>query len=615
MSIQKSLFYTLCLWMVSLTMTSQTFMQNATNRTSTTLNGKWHYIVDMYETGYYDYRLMPFDTHDDPGKNAFFTNSKAENKTDLIEYNFDDSPTLMVPGDWNSQDEKLFYYEGTIWYKRSFDYQKKKENNRLYVRFEAVNYQSEVYLNGKKLGSHEGGFTPFEFDITDIVKPTDNFLIVKVDNKRKRDGVPTVNTDWYNYGGITRDVSLIETSASFIKDYKLQLKKNDLHTLNGFIQLSGNDIADKTVEVNIPELKINKSYTTDAEGRVEYEIPVKKMEYWDVENPKLYAVNLSFGDDKITDQIGFRTIKVEGTDILLNGESVFLRGICIHEENPVSGSRAYSMEDAKMLLGWAKELGCNFVRLAHYPHNENMVRLADEMGILVWEENPVYWTVLFGNEPTYQKAETQLKEVISRDKNRASVIIWSMANETPRGDERLQFLKRLADTARKIDETRLISAALEKHNVKGKHNVLTVDDQFADYVDIISFNEYVGWYDGLPEKCTRVKWEIKQNKPVFISEFGAGALQGFHGDKDTRWSEEYQQYLYETTTKMLDEIPQLRGMSPWILADFRSPRRLLPNIQDGWNRKGLISETGNKKKAFYILQNFYKQKKEQWSKK
>jgi beta-glucuronidase len=180
-----------------------------------------------------------------------------------------------------------------------------------------------------------------------------------------------------------------------------------------------------------------------------------------------------------------------------------------------------------------------------------------------------------------------------------------MANETPVTPERLIFLKNLADTARSIDNVRLISAALEQHGMPGNELVRTIEDPFVPYVDLISFNEYIGWYDGLPEKCARIEWKIDYDKPVFISEFGADALGGMHGDSLTRWSEEYQQYMYKETLKMIEKIPQLRGCSPWILVDFRSPRRVLPGIQDGWNRKGLISETGDRKKAFYTLRQFY----------
>jgi len=246
--------------------------------------------------------------------------------------------------------------------------------------------------------------------------------------------------------------------------------------------------------------------------------------------------------------------------------------------------------------------------LAHYPHNEHMVRLADKMGILVWEENPVYWTIAWENEQTYLNAKNQLSELIKRDNNRASVIIWSMANETPTSDARNSFLSKLAIYTREKDPTRLISAALEQSDYQGNPLVRTISDPFADVVDILSFNQYIGWYDGGIEKCNTIRWNIEYDKPVIISEFGAGAKYGLHGDKDTRWNEEYQEYLYEETLKMIDQIDQLKGISPWILVDFRSPRRVLPEIQDGWNRKGLISEDGNKKKAFFVLKGYYENK-------
>lgn len=587
-------------------------IQNVQGRKTTTLNGKWHYIIDMYENGYYDYRYQQKDQKDNPGSEAFFMNHKPAKRWEKVEYNFDLSPVMNIPGDWNSQNDKLLYYEGTIWFKKSFDYKKSSATNRVFIHFGAVNYQADVYLNGKKLGQHIGGFTPFNYEVTNIIRDEDNFIIVKADNKRKKGAVPTLNTDWWNYGGITRDVTLLETPATFINDYLIQLEKNSPDTIAGFIQLNGSEKANQKVILFIPELQINKSLTTDNNGEAEVKISSNNIQYWSPESPKLYDVKLQLGSEYIKDKIGFRTITVKGRDILLNGKPVFLRGISIHEENPLRGGRAYSREDAVTLLSWAKELGCNFVRLAHYPHNEHMIHYAEQTGIMVWEENPVYWTIAWNDTSTYNNAQNQLKTMIKRDKNRAAVIIWSMANETPVNDARFKFLSELTSTARKMDNTRLISAALEKHYVPGKENAITIDDPFADYVDLLSFNEYIGWYDGLPEKTSKIQWDIKQDKPVFISEFGGGALQGYHGDKLTVWTEEYQEDLYIQTIKMLKRLPQLRGMSPWILADFRSPRRLLPFIQDGWNRKGLISETGNKKKAFYILQQYYDEIKEKW---
>ena len=588
-----------------LTFANEPLLQNNYLRKGQSLNGRWHYIVDVYETGYYNYRMEPHDGTENPGSSAYFLNKKPKNKTDRVEYDFDAAPTMIVPGDWNSQNEKLFYYEGTVWYKKSFNVENYDANKRYYIHFGAINYRADVYLNGKKLGVHVGGFTSFNFEMTHLLKEKDNFLIIKVDNKRAADEVPTLSTDWWNYGGITREVTVYELDQTFIEDYKIQLTKNNNKEVSGYIQLNGENKGAQKVNLTIPELKVNKTFTTDTNGFVQVKFPVKRLTYWSDTNPKLYEVNIAIAKDKVTDKIGFRTIETKGKAILLNGEEIFLKGISIHEENVMRGGRAWSIEDAKVLLGWAKELGCNYVRLAHYPHNENMIRVAEQMGILVWEEIPVYWTIQWTNPETYKKAETQLTELISRDKNRACSIIWSMANETPTSKERLTFLTNLATTARKLDDTRLISAALEDHGKKENKNIMIVEDEFAKVVDVLSFNQYYGWYGGKIDNIKNIRWDIAIDKPVIISEFGAGALQGYHADKMTRWSEEFQELLYEETLPTLAKIPGISGITPWILVDFRSPRRTLIPYQDGWNRKGLISETGNKKKAFYTLQSFY----------
>lgn len=568
---------------------------NPAGRNTISLNGAWQIIIDPYETGYYDYRYQPRG-------DGYFKNTKPTSPNDLVEYDFDSSQQLNVPGDWNSQDQKLLFYEGTIWYKKSFDYQK-KDRTRVFVYFGAANYQADVYLNGEKLGRHEGGFTPFNFEITSLLREKDNFLVAKVDNKRRRDAVPTSNTDWWNYGGLTRGVSLVEVADVFIQDYFLQLKKGSLNEIAGWVKLNGSR-SGQIVNLEIPEARIKQSVTTDANGYASIGLKAN-LDLWSPTNPKLYTVKFSAGASEVTDHIGFRSIETRGPDILLNARPIFLRGISIHEESPLRGGRAYSDDDARMLLSWAKELGCNFVRLAHYPHSENMTRMADEMGIMVWSEIPVYWTILWENNETFENARNQFGESISRDKNKASIILWSVANETPVGAARLKFLKGLIDYARDLDPTRLITAANERHY--SDPNTQVVDDPLGEYLDVLGCNEYVGWYDGLPAKADGLTWKVTLNKPLVISEMGGGALFGRHGDKSVRWTEEYQKDLYEHQIAMLRKVPSLRGMSPWILNDFRSPRRPLPGIQDFYNRKGLISNRGERKQAFYVLQSFYRE--------
>jgi beta-glucuronidase len=568
---------------------------NTDGRKTISLDGQWRAIIDPYETGYYDYRYQP-------SANGFFKDAKPKSKSDLIEYDFDTSGSLKVPGDWNTQEERLLLYEGTVWYKKSFDYQR-KDNTRLFVYFGAANYLADVYLNGSKIGRHEGGFTPFNFEITNLVRNNANFLIVKIDNQRRRDAVPTLITDWWNYGGLTRQVKLVETPATFVQDYFVQLEKGSRERISGWVRLNGDKPSQK-VTVSIPEARVNQSFTTDANGYAKISFNAN-LTLWSPHNPKLYDVMIEGETDRVQDQIGFRSIETRGTEILLNGRPIFLRGVCIHEEAPFRGGRAYSREEARTLLGWAKELGANFVRLAHYPHNEFMIREADKLGIMVWSEIPVYWTILWENPATFENARNQLSEMITRDKNRAAVIVWSMANETPLGDARLTFLRKLIEQARSLDPGRLISAAMERHYTDEKTQM--IDDPLGEYLDVLGCNEYVGWYDGLPEKADQLEWKTKYQKPLIMSEFGGCALYGNHGDALTRWTEEYQENLYQHQINMLKRIPFLRGTSPWILMDFRSPRRTLPGIQDFHNRKGLVSDQGEKKKAFYVMQRYYQE--------
>ncbi|UTN03958.1 beta-glucuronidase [Flavobacterium bizetiae] len=575
-------------------------LSNISARNNITLNGKWSYIVDPLENGYYDYRLMPFKN------NGFFENKKF-NTTDLTEYNFATSATMDIPSDWNSKDERLFFYEGTVWFEKDFNYKKSSQTKGI-LHFGAVNYDAKVYVNGKLAGSHVGGYTPFNFDVTDLLVDGNNFVVVKVDNKRHKDSVPTVNMDWWNYGGITRDVTLAQVPNTYIEDYLVQLDKKDRTKISGWVKLNS-ETANQSVSITIPELKIKKSITTDAKGMAYFEIKTNPV-LWTPEKPKLYDVTIDKADESIADKIGFRTIETKGKEILLNGKKVFLRGISIHEEAPFRSGRGWSTEDAVTLLTWAKELGCNYVRLAHYPHNENMVREAEKMGLMIWSEVPVYWTISWTNPDTYANAERQLHDMIYRDKNRCGIVIWSIANETPHGDDRDIFLSKLAKYARTQDNSRLISMAMEV--TKSPNNVNTLHDNMNEYVDIVSFNQYLGWYRGTNESCKDMQWIIPYNKPVIISEFGGEALQGLHGDKTQRWNEEYQEELYVQNTQMFNRIEGLAGVSPWILVDFRSPRRQLPNIQDFFNRKGLISDQGIKKKAFYVMKDWYAQKEKEY---
>jgi beta-glucuronidase len=556
-------------------------------RTTTSLNGTWHIIVDPQEKGL---------------GSRYYENRKPKDKSDFVEYDFDHAWTASVPGDWNSQRDTLLFYEGPVWYQRSFSYDKRAKT-RVFLQFGGANYKARVYLNGKKLGEHEGGFTPFGFEVTDAVAAGENFVVVEVDNSRHREAVPGPATDWWNYGGLTRDVTLLEVPETFVQNFEAQLAKGAPDQVAGWVQLNG---ATKPQEVTleIPEAQIKQTITPDASGKGEFRFPAK-LQLWSPETPKLYHVIVSAGGDSVSDEVGFRTVEARGTQILLNGKPIFLRGICMHEEAPMRSGRAFSEDDDRILLGWAQELGVNFVRMAHYPYNENMSRVADRMGILLWAEIPLWQGIDWENPATLQNAETQMREMIERDHNRASIIFWSLSNETRPGTPRNEFLKNLGVYTRQLDSTRLITSAMNSAEKTGPKS-RALNDPLGQFLDVLGINEYIGWYEGTPEDAADTRWTTAYNKPIIFSEFGGGAQFGRHADSATRWSEEYQANIFRQHIRMLQSVPGLAGLTPWVLMDFRSPGRPLSGIQDFYNRKGLLTVRGEKKQAYYVLQDYYR---------
>ncbi|HLP16208.1 MAG TPA: glycoside hydrolase family 2 TIM barrel-domain containing protein [Bacteroidota bacterium] len=585
-------FLTVVLFVGSLS--AQTAMVNVDGRNTTSLNGKWTVLLDP--TGDGDWKQV-------------WQERKPHAKTEFVEYSFDGGPKLNVPGDFNSQLRELTYFEGTVWYKKQFSHPL-RNGRRLFLHFGAVNYIADVYLNGEKLGSHEGGFTPFQFEITGKVKDGMNSLIVKADNRRKGNGLPGYGYDWFNYGGITRDVHLIETSNTYIEDYFIQLKKGSLDTVSGWVQLNGAQ-ASHNIEIQIPELKLSYKTSSNEKGWAKIEFSAA-FKLWSPEHPNLYSVIVKSETDTVADRIGFRSIEVQGSMVLLNKKTVFLKGVNIHEENPYKKARAYSTDDALVLLNAAKELGCNFVRLAHYPHNEHTIRQAEKMGLLVWSEIPVYQHIQFSDSLVPKKLETMLGEMIRRDKNRCCIINWCLSNETyPGTPNRTEALVSLTLKCRQMDSTRLVSHVINTQEYA--NNKMNVWDTLYRHSDIIALNEYVGWYLPWQGKPTETKWQfVCPGKPVLISEFGGEALYGSNkgpADEAAYWTEGYQEQIYVNQITMFDHIPNLCGVCPWLLFDYRSLGRMNQVYQNGYNRKGLLSEKGQKKKAWYVMREYFHRKK------
>jgi len=510
---------------------------NIPNRDVLSLNGDWNIVIDKLGIG--ERGLLA---------GGYAANRKPDTGMELIEYSFDERQQLAVPGDWNTQQERLFFFDGSIWYQRSLEVVP-DPGKRYFLYFGGANFTTTAYLNGEALGQNRGGYTPFDFEVTGRLQAGTNDIVVRVDNTLDDSSVPTRRTDWWQYGGLTRDVGLVTVPKLFVRQFQLWLVDHQSGELRGWAQLDGAGQG-TPVTLSVPELGVEKTVATDAAGRAEFSLTARP-ELWSPDNPRLYAATVSAGDDSSTDRIGFRTIRREGGQILLNGEPVFLRGISMHEESLLGPGVATGREDAEAAFALVRELGANYVRLAHYPHNEATVRLADEMGLLLWEEIPVYWAIDWANSDTRKLATDMLAAVVQRDLNRAAVIIWSLGNETPESEVRTAFMAAEAATVRDLDHSgRLLAAALLGNPTRefrgvaqdmlvalltdpevslsdktrmigfiGKQLVarllhpspdsdtdqtrsdaddglihLDLDDTLGDIVDVIGYNEYFGWY-------------------------------------------------------------------------------------------------------------------------
>lgn len=568
-------------------------IQNVYGRDIQSLNGKWAAIPDLYDQG---------------ERMKIYENNKPTGKTDFYEYSFEGGMRLNVPGDWNSQSKELKYYEGTVWYQRTFT-AKAEPGTRRFLYFAGVSTRCNIYLNGKKIISHEGSFTPFQIEVTNALKDGENMLVCEVNNNRRVDAIPAMSYDWWNYGGITRDVMLVTVPTQYIADYFVRLEKGKKDVIALSVSLS-EAVAGKKVTVKIPELKVNCEMTTDAQGKAEASVKVRSLQRWSPESPKLYNIEIASPDDKVTESIGFRNIDTRGTKVFLNDKEIFLRSISFHEEIPQRMGRAFSPADADMLLSEARALGVNTIRLAHYPQNEYIVRKAEQMGFMLWEEIPVWQSIDFTNDVTMGKARTMFDEMLQRDKNRCAVSMWGVANETRPSEARNAFLTRLVSDGRAKDNTRLYVAAFDIVYYQRDKDLFTMEDSFPEQLDLIGVNKYMGWYAPWPKDPKDCHWQVCPDKPLLITEFGGEALYGQSGDETvaSSWSEDYQAKLYRDNIRMFENIPNLCGVSPWILFDFRSPFRFHPTNQDGWNRKGLVSDQGMRKKAWYIMRDYYRSK-------
>ena len=544
-----------------------------------------------------------------------------------------------LPHTWNAQDAlggKHDYKRGIGNYTKKIFIRPEWQSKRLFLRFEGANCVSNVFVNGKHIGEHRGGYGAFVFEITDKVEyGKENTLLVRVNNGEQLDVMPLVG-DFNFYGGIYRDVHLLLTDNLCISPldyassgvYLIQQQITDkqaaicarINLSNGtgelrkaVLRLQVND-GKKTVYETEKEVSMIPHTDVQVEN---IEFILKNPRLWNgTQDPFMYQTVVTLIKDgkeldKVEQPLGVRYyITDPDKGFFLNGKHLPLHGVCRHQERAEVGNALYPVhheEDTRIML----DMGVNAVRLAHYPQNEYTVRLAERMGFLLWEEIPIWQGIDFKNTATREKAGRMIKEMVMRDKNRCSVAFWGIANETATSAPRNEFLKHMKQCCLDIDSTRLITAAFDLVRFNRESRNFEMNDSIINILDMVAINKYMGWYHDWPLAPDQAVWNVAPGKPLFISEFGGEALYGKHGDAEVKssWSEDYQAQLYKDNLEMFKHIPNLRGTSPWILFDFRSPFRFHPHQGGEWNRKGLVSDQGQRKKAWYIMRDYYNQKK------
>ena len=547
------------------------------------LAGDWAFTLDPFEEGlrqgWVRTCFAPLEGRDAPW-----------------DYDIANGVTAQVPGVWNLARDEWRHFEGLAWYGRWIETEPAGGNERVFLRVGAANYETLVFVNGFFFGRHLGGSTPFFVELTGHLTGRD-FLHLAVDNRRSDDRVPMGHIDWFNYGGVFREVELVRLPTVFIRDAFIRY---DPAAGGIAVDLLLSDPVDAAATLTIPDLGVDASLRLQAgQGSVVFATGTGEVALWSPEAPRLYAVEIACGEDRIRDRIGFRTIAVQDGEVLLNGTPLFLRGVCVHEDDADRG-RVTDDADIERRIADAKALGCNMLRLAHYPHHERVAELADRHGLLLWAEIPVYWAIRFDAADTLADARNQLVELVRRDRNRASVVAWGVGNETADSDARLAFMTDLVETARAWDPTRLVAAACLVNKAARR-----VEDRLAPLLDLVGINEYYGWYYPGPEDLLAIDEAYDLPGALVITETGADARAGLAGDPSILGSEASQDDYFRTQCAVIAEMHHLRGLFPWVLYDFRTLRRM-NSLQHGFNRKGLIAEDKTTRKAaFAALQDFY----------
>ncbi len=515
--------------------------------------------------------------------------------------------TVIVPSVWNSE-LGLLEYEGVAWYEKEFFF----GGGTARIVFEAVMTECKVWLDGELLGEHYGGFCQFDFIVPDLFTGCHK-LVVKVDNRFDEASIPQTVVDWYHYGGITRSVSvesLRGVSIAYARcEYELS---EDLSSaeISFVAELYGADKKkDTTLTVSLGEKTVfsqavslrkcsKKTVVTD-------KIRIDNIKLWETDSPVLYNLVFSTDTDDLIDRVGFRKIEAKNQNILLNGRKIELRGVNRHEDHPDFGM-AFPSALMKRDLDIIENLGCNTIRGSHYPNARIFLDMLDERGILFWSEIPI-WGWGFSEEALADKRVVNRGlnmhiEMLRYYYNHPSIIIWGMHNEIRSTCSAAYDMTKLYyNYIKENGGNRLVTYATDK----------PMTDICLEYCDVISVNQYYGWYSGNRDDWKgfldnfdkrRVQLGFG-DKPVIMSEFGGAASYGYHTFDDVKWTEEYQAELLRRCLEEFHQCPYVTGFYIWQYCDMRSDKDLAKART--LNNKGILNEYRKPKMAYFAVKEKY----------
>ena len=544
-----------------------------------------------------------------------------------------ESQKMAVPASFNDivADASKRDFHGDIWYQRTVRVPKGWDGSRVSVYFSSATHAAQVWVNGTEIGTHEGGYLPFDLDVTDLVKGGEEFLLtVCVNNQLTFETIPPGVTvdgkqlyfhDFYNYSGIARPVKLVSVPKTHLDDVTVV---TDYEGKTGKVNATFVVVGEKADEAAVRATLVDAEGVEVASGEAKdgvVDLEIVDVNLWKPGEGYLYnmVVEVLEGDEVVdvyNQSVGVRTVEVRGTEFLINGEPFYFTGFGMHEDHAIVGKQ---QNDGLMLRDFnnLKWIGANSMRTSHYPYSEEFMDYADRTGLVVIDETPAVGLNMglgggiFGsqgyvtyspetiNDNTQKAHKREIEDLIARDKNRPSVVIWSIANE-PESDSEAseEYFRPLFAAAREADPTRPVGFVNVMLAPYGKCRV----SQFAD---VLMLNRYYGWYVFTGDlKAAEAAWRQElegwsnDNKPIIITEYGADTMPGLHQLVPEPWSEEYQVEYMKMNSDVFDSIPAVVGEHVWNFADFKTTSGIM---RVGGNKKGAFDRDREPKAAAHWL--------------